>query len=228
MILIFIMRLISLVTPSLHCKHSHCFHQRGINFEIKNCQRGRTETAAQHDEADGWSQIRPNEKGSALNEISAEWGQRAAVGAAGSMQKGCRSDLTDEQTWNLELWFSPVGGVRLTATWSDDPGGDPGELLRQCVKPTSPTRRRLPRHWPASSATDLPGVSWILTSHFIAHRGNLGPLNCDQRKDVNVPFALVLIRTSNENRLQANGFWEKRLALWSKACTNIKSMLFYL
>lgn len=36
---------------------------------------------------DGHSQIRPNKKGSELNEISAERGQRAAVGAAGSMQK---------------------------------------------------------------------------------------------------------------------------------------------
>lgn len=50
---------------------------------MKNCQQGRTETAAQHDEADGQSQIRPNEKGRELNEISAERGQRAA----GSMQK---------------------------------------------------------------------------------------------------------------------------------------------
>lgn len=40
-----------------------------------------------------------------------------------------------------------------------------------------------------------------------------GPLNCDQRKDVKVPFALVLMRISNENGFQGDGFREK-LTLW--------------
>lgn len=73
------------------------------------------------------------------------------------MQKGCGSNLTDEDP---ERPLGPAGGVGLAATWSADPGGDPRELLRQCVKPTSPVRRRLP------SDIDLhPAPQTALASH---------------------------------------------------------------
>lgn len=71
------------------------FQQTEIDFGIRSCQQGRTGAAAEYDEADGHSQIRPNKT------VGASWmklapsarGRRAAVGAARSMRTAA------DQTW---------------------------------------------------------------------------------------------------------------------------------